>query len=177
MSVLPIVIAPDRRLKVRCKPVETVDDKVRAMLEDMLDTMYEAPGIGLAAPQVSDERRLVVIDVAREEEDPAPIRFVNPEIVWASDETCVMNEGCLSIPDVYYDVTRPERVRARYLDETGAEQEIEADGLLARCIQHEIDHLDGVLFIDHVSRLKRNMTLAKMKKLKASRAKNRPTGP
>ena len=173
MAPLPIVIAPDRRLKAKCKPVEAVDDKVRAKLDAMLETMYDAPGIGLAAPQVGDERRLVVIDVAREGEDPAPLRLVNPEVLWTSDETIVMNEGCLSIPDIYHDVTRPERIRAVYLDETGARQEIDADGLLARCILHEIDHLDGVLFIDHVSMLKRNMALAKMKKLKASRARKR----
>ena len=167
VTVLPIVIAPDPRLKVNCRPVETVDDDVRAVLDAMLETMYDAPGIGLAAPQVADERRLIVIDVAREGEDPQPLKIVNPEIAWASTETCVMNEGCLSIPDIYYDVKRPERVRVQYLDETGAEREVQADGLLARCLQHEIDHLNGVLFIDHLSRIKRNMTLAKMKKRKA----------
>ncbi len=176
MTILPIVIAPDRRLKVRCKPVEAVDDSVRRKLDEMLETMYDAPGIGLAAPQVGDERRLVVIDVAREGEPPAPLKLVNPEVIWASDEKITMNEGCLSIPEVYYDVTRPERVRARYQDETGAAHEIDADGLLARCIQHEIDHLNGVLFIDHISMLKRNMALAKMKKLKASQAGKRPVG-
>jgi peptide deformylase len=174
MSVLPIVIAPDRRLKFRCKPVDAVNDSVREKLTDMLATMYDAPGIGLAAPQVGDERRLIVIDVAREDDLPEPMQIVNPEILWASDEKCIMNEGCLSIPDVYYDVKRPERVRVKYLDEKGAAQEIEADGLLARCLQHEIDHLDGVLFIDHISLLKRNMALSKMKKLKAGEARNRP---
>lgn len=173
MSVLPIVLAPDRRLKTKCKPVETVNDKVRAKLDDMLATMYDAPGVGLAGPQVGDERRLVVIDVAKEDAPPAPLRLINPEVLWTSDETVVMNEGCLSIPDIYHDVRRPERIRARFLDETGAVQEIDADGLLARCILHEIDHLDGVLFIDHISMLKRNMALSKMKKLKASRARNR----
>ena len=174
MSALPIVIAPDRRLKFRCKPVDAVNDSVREKLTDMLATMYDAPGIGLAAPQVGDERRLIVIDVAREDDLPEPMQIVNPEILWASDEKCIMNEGCLSIPDVYYDVKRPERVRVKYLDEKGAAQEIEADGLLARCLQHEIDHLDGVLFIDHISLLKRNMALSKMKKLKAGEARNRP---
>lgn len=174
MTVLPILIAPDRRLKTRCAPVATVDQSVRDRLDEMLATMYDAPGIGLAAPQVGDERRLVVIDVAREDEPPAPLKLVNPEIAWTSNETCVMSEGCLSIPDIYYDVARPERVVARYLDETGAPQEIEADGLLARCLQHEIDHLNGVLFIDHVSMLKRNMAISKMKKLKASLAGKRP---
>lgn len=174
MSVLPIVIAPDRRLKFRCKPVDAVNDSVREMLTDMLATMYDAPGIGLAAPQVGDERRLIVIDVAREDDPPKPMQIVNPAILWVSDAKCIMNEGCLSIPDVYYDVRRPEQVRVKYLDETGTTQEIEADGLLARCLQHEIDHLDGALFIDHISLLKRNMALSKMKKLKAGEARNRP---
>ncbi len=174
MSVLPIVIAPDRRLKFRCKPVDAVDDGVRAQLADMLATMYDAPGIGLAAPQVGDERRLIVIDVARDDDPPEPMQIVNPKILWESDKKCIMNEGCLSIPDVYYDVKRPEQVRVKYLDETGTKQEVEADGLLARCLQHEIDHLDGVLFIDHISSLKRNMALSKAKKLKASEARNRP---
>jgi len=174
MSALPIVIAPDRRLKFRCKPVDAVNDSVREKLTDMLATMYDAPGIGLAAPQVGDERRLIVIDVAREDDPPAPMQIVNPEILWASDEKCIMNEGCLSIPEVYYNVKRPEQVRVKFLDETGATQEVDADGLLARCLQHEIDHLDGVLFIDHISLLKRNMALSKMKKLKAGEARNRP---
>lgn len=174
MSLLPIVIAPDRRLKIRCRPVESVDESVQTTLADMLATMYDAPGIGLAAPQVADDRRMLVVDVAREGEPPQPMQFVNPEIEWASDETCVMSEGCLSIPDIYYDVTRPERVTVSYLDQDGGACDIEADGLLARCLQHEIDHLNGVLFIDHVSMLKRNMALSKMKKLKAARAKRRP---
>ena len=175
MTVLPIVIAPDQRLKVRCKPVTVVDDSVRAQLAAMLATMYDAPGIGLAAPQVGDDRRLIVIDVAREGETPTPLQLVNLDIAWASKETCVMNEGCLSIPEIYYDVKRPTSVRATYLDQRGDTQEIEADGLLARCLQHEIDHLNGVLFIDHISMLKRNMALSKMKKLKAAGANNRPS--
>jgi len=174
MSILPILIAPHRRLKTKCAPVEAIDDTVLAALDDMLATMYDAPGIGLAAPQVDDGRRLIVIDVAREEEPPAPMKLINPEIRWKSEETSVASEGCLSIPDIYYDVKRPERIAATYLDETGAKRELEADGLLARCLQHEIDHLNGVLFIDHVSLLKRNMALSKMKKLKAARAANRP---
>lgn len=173
MATLPILIAPDRRLKTKCKPVEAVTDAVRAKLDAMLQAMYEAPGIGLAGPQVGDERRLVVIDVAPEDDPPDPMRLINPEITWTSTETVVMNEGCLSLPEIYHDVRRPEKIRATYLDETGSAQEIEADGLLARCILHEVDHLNGVLFIDHVSMLKRNMALAKMKKLKASRARSR----
>ena len=171
MAILPILLAPDRRLKVKCKPVEAVTDAVRAKLDAMLQAMYHAPGVGLAAPQVGDERRLVVIDVAPEDAPPEPMRLVNPEITWTSDETVVMNEGCLSLPDIYCDVRRPVRIRATYLDETGSAQEIEADDLLARCILHEVDHLNGVLFIDHVSMLKRNMALAKMKKLKAKRSR------
>lgn len=173
MTTLPILIAPDRRLKTKCNPVAVVDDAVRARLDAMLATMYDAPGIGLAAPQVGDTRRLIVIDVARDGEEPTPIRIVNPKIAWVSDDTSVMSEGCLSIPDIYYDVTRPARIVATFLDETGAEQEVEADGLLARCIQHEVDHLNGVLFIDHVSMLKRNMALAKMRKLKAAQGGKR----
>lgn len=173
MTALPILIAPDRRLKTKCEPVAAVDDAVRQKLEVMLETMYDAPGIGLAAPQVGDTRRLIVIDVARDGEEPRPLRIVNPDITWMSDETCVMSEGCLSVPDIYYEVTRPERIVAAYLDENGAPQELEADGLLARCIQHEVDHLNGVLFIDHVSMLKRNMALSKMRKLKAAQAGKR----
>lgn len=175
MSVLPLVIAPDQRLKTRCKPVDSVTDGVRATLESMLATMYDAPGIGLAAPQIGDDRRLIVMDIAREDDPPEPMRIINPEILWTSDKTCIMNEGCLSIPDIYYDVKRPESVRVAYLDEAGTELEIEAGGLLARCLQHEIDHLNGVLFIDHISLLKRNMALSKMKKLKAEQARNRPS--
>lgn len=177
MAILPIVIAPDRHLKFRCNPVEDVTDSVRAKLDDMLSTMYDAPGIGLAAPQVSDDRRLIVIDAAREDDPPAPLKIINPEILWTSGETCVMSEGCLSIPDIYHDVKRPERVRVAYLDETGAALEVEADGLLSRCLQHEIDHLNGILFIDHISLLKRNMALKKMRKLKAEHARNKPSRP
>lgn len=173
MAILPILIAPDRRLKTMCKPIETVTDAVRAKLDAMLRAMYDAPGVGLAAPQVGDERRLVVMDVASEDAPPKPMKLINPEIAWSSSETVVMNEGCLSLPEIYHDVRRPARIRATYLDENGSAQEIEADGLLARCILHEVDHLNGVLFIDHVSMLKRNMALSKMKKLKASRARSR----
>jgi peptide deformylase len=138
----------------------------------MLETMYDAPGIGLAAPQIGLTKRLIVIDVAGKDEEPQPLKIVNPEIVWSSDEESTYEEGCLSLPGHYADVTRPAAVRVKYLDETGAAQEIEADGLLATCLQHEIDHIDGVLFIDHLSALKRNMILRKMTKAKKQRAED-----
>ena len=168
-------------LKRKADPVETVDDEVRALLADMLATMYEAPGIGLAAPQVGVSRRLVVLDVAErraaeegeaadetegEAVEPRPMKLINPEVVWVSDETSTYEEGCLSIPDYYEDVERPAAVRVRYQDETGAAHEIEADGLLATCLQHEIDHLDGTLFIDHISRLKRDRVTKRFAKAK-----------
>ncbi len=166
MATRPIVIAPDPVLKQVCEPVETIDADVVACLDDMLETMYAAPGIGLSAPQIADLRRLIVCDVAREGEDPQPYRMVNPEIVWRSDEIVAAEEGCLSIPDQYAEVERHREVRVQYLDPDGQEREIAAEGLLSACIQHEIDHLDGVLFVDYLTPLKRNMILRKMKKLK-----------
>ena len=166
MAKLPIVLAPDPVLKQTCQPVETIDDDVRARLDDMVETMYAAPGIGLSAPQVADKRRLIVCDVAREGESSQVFKMVNPEIVWRSDEKVVAEEGCLSIPDHYGDVSRFREIKVTYLDPEGASQEVEANGLLSACIQHEIDHLDGVLFIDYLTPLKRNMILRKMKKLK-----------
>ncbi len=168
MALLPIVLAPDRRLKTVCKPVEQVDDGVRALLKNMLETMYDAPGIGLAAPQVGDNRRLIVVDVARDGDEPEPYCMVNPELRWVSEDVVTMNEGCLSLPDVFVDVDRPERVRLAYLDENGDEHEIEADGLFARCIQHEIDHLNGVLHVDYLSRIKRDLTLRKLARTKSA---------
>jgi peptide deformylase len=166
MALLPIIYAPDQRLKIKCRTVETVDQSVRDLMADMLETMYAAPGIGLSAPQVGDTRRIIVCDVAREGEDPQPIRLVNPEIVWSSDEILINEEGCLSLPDHFAEVERPSDVRVRYLDENGESQEIEAGGLLAACVQHEMDHLEGILFVDYLSPLKRNIILRKMKKLK-----------
>ncbi len=166
MAILPIIHAPDPRLKITCRAVGAVDDGVRALIDDMLETMYTAPGIGLAAPQVGDDRRLIVCDVAREDEPPQPIKLVNPEIVWAGPELALVEEGCLSLPEHYAEVERPSRVGVRYLDETGTPREIEAEDLLAACLQHEIDHLEGILFVDHLSALKRSMILRKMKKLK-----------
>ncbi|MFO0986225.1 MAG: peptide deformylase [Alphaproteobacteria bacterium] len=166
MALLPILTAPDARLKKKAKPVGKVDDGVRTLMADMLETMYAAPGIGLAAPQVGVGLRLIVLDVAREGEQKAPMKLANPEIVWASDDDNVYEEGCLSVPEHYAEVVRPRAVKVRYLDEAGAEREVEAEGLLATCLQHEIDHLDGILFLDHLSALKRNMILRKLLKEK-----------
>jgi len=164
MALRPIICIPDTRLRVKSQPIERVDDDVRRLMDDMLETMYDAPGIGLAAIQIAIPKRVVVIDTAKEGEDARPICFVNPEIVWSSEEKKVYQEGCLSIPEYYEDVERPARVKARYLDREGRENELEADGLLATALQHEIDHLNGVLFIDHISRLKRERIVKKFQK-------------
>src|SRR5438445_9977136 len=169
MALLPIITAPDPRLKVKAKPVAMVDAKVRRLMDDMLETMYHSIGIGLAAPQVGEAQRVLVIDVAREGEPPQPMRLANPEILWHSDETMLANEGCLSLPEHYADVARPAAIRLRYLDHENEIREIDAKGLLATCLQHEIDHLDGVLFVDHISTLKRGMILRKLAKSKRSR--------
>ena len=166
MAMLSIITAPDPRLKVKCKPVERVDRQVRRLMDDMLETMYAAPGIGLAAPQVGVRKRVLVVDVAKEADKPAPLCMANPEILWTSDELVSYEEGCLSLPDQYAPVERPARCRVRYLDENNELRELETEGLLATCIQHEIDHLDGVLFVDHLSALKRNMILRKLAKAK-----------
>jgi peptide deformylase len=167
MTIRPIVTLPDPILKTISKPVAGVDDEVRALFNDMLETMYDAPGIGLAAVQIGMPRRLVVIDAVREDDAPRnPICFANPEIVWASEELSEYEEGCLSIPEVYDMVTRPAEVKVRFLDRDGAEQEMHCSGLLATCIQHEIDHLNGVLFIDYLSRLKRERIIKKFAKAK-----------
>lgn len=166
MPIRPIITAPDPRLKVKARPVEKVDDNIRRLMDDMLSTMYAAPGIGLAAPQVGETVRVIVLDVAERDEDPQPMRLANPEIVWASDETVSCEEGCLSLPDHYAEVERPARVRVRYLDYQNEVREIEADGTLATCLQHEMDHLEGTLFVDHISALKRGIILRKLKKLK-----------
>ena len=163
--ILNVAFPEDARvLKTPAVAVGAVDDAVRALADDMLETMYAAPGIGLAAPQVGDGRRIVVMDLAREDEPRAPKVFVDPVITWRSEETKPWNEGCLSIPEVFEDVERPARVRVTYLDRSGARVEEEADDLYAVCLQHEIDHLDGVLFTDHLSRLKRDRALSKVKK-------------
>ena len=170
MALLPIITAPDPRLKIKAKPVAAVDAKVRRLMDDMLETMYRAIGIGLAAPQVGVAQRVLVVDVAREGEMPQPMRIANPEILWRSEELMTANEGCLSLPEHYADVERPAAIRLRYLDHENEIREIEARGLLATCIQHEMDHLDGLLFVDHISSLKRGMILRKLAKAKKSRA-------
>jgi peptide deformylase len=169
MALLPIITAPDPRLKIKARTVAKVDDKVRRLMDDMLETMYQAIGIGLAAPQVGVAQRVIVIDAARDGEKPNPIRMANPEILWRSEEGVVANEGCLSLPEHYADVTRAAEIRVRYLDHQNEIREMPAKGLLATCIQHEIDHLDGVLFVDHISTLKRGMILRKLAKAKRSR--------
>ncbi len=169
MALLSIITAPDPRLKVKSRPVERVDASLRRLMDDMLETMYAAPGIGLAAPQVGVTKRVLVLDVAREGEAPAPLRMANPEVIWTSEEIASMEEGCLSLPDEYAPVARPARCRVRYLDHENELREIEADGLLAACIQHEIDHLEGVLFVDHISTLKRGIILRRLQKARKAK--------
>jgi peptide deformylase len=170
MARLPILVAPDPRLKLKAKRVETVDDALRTLMNNMLETMYDAPGIGLAAPQVAASVRVVVIDISKEGEPRTPLRLINPEITWVSDEDNTYEEGCLSVPEHYADVVRPARVKVRYTDENNQTQQLEADGLLATVVQHELDHLDGVLFVDHLTSLKRNMILRKLQKAGKSTA-------
>ena len=165
MSVKPLIILPDPLLRQVSKPVERVDAPLLSFAQDMLDTMYHAPGIGLAAIQVGEPIRLVVIDLAKEGEPPAPQILINPEIVASGDDVNIHEEGCLSIPDYYAEVERPGSVTVRYLDKEGKQRELAADGLLATCLQHEIDHLNGKLFIDHISKLKRDMVVRKFRKL------------
>ena len=164
MALRDIITVPDARLKQVSTPVETVDDALRALMDDMLETMYAAPGIGLAAVQIGVPKRVIVMDLARADEDKAPRYFVNPEILWSSEETAPYEEGCLSVPDIYDEVERPARVKLRYLNYQGELVEEDAEGVFAVCIQHEMDHLEGVLFIDHLSRLKRERAVAKVKK-------------
>lgn len=171
-GLLPILVVPDPRLRRKARPVTDADAAaVRALAPRMLATMYAAPGIGLAAPQVGVDLRLVVLDLAPKEAPPAPMVLVNPEIVAASAETAVREEGCLSLPGQYAEVERPARVTVRWRDLEGARHEIEAEGLLGVCLQHEIDHLDGVLFIDHLSPLKRNMLLRRLAKERKAKAR------
>jgi len=171
MALRKIVFHPDPRLKKRCDPVDAVDEEVRALMQDMLETMYDAPGVGLAAPQVGVLKRVLVMDVVKEDEGaPAPLLMANPEVTWASDALNTHEEGCLSIPEEFANVARPAEVRVRYLDENGAAQEIDCDGLLATCVQHEIDHLNGKLFIDYLGPVKRSMITGRMKKRKKERA-------
>ncbi|MDR6769860.1 peptide deformylase [Azospirillum sp. BE72] len=170
MARLPILVAPHPILKRKAQPVAEVDARVVKLMDDMVETMYDANGIGLAAPQVGVLDRVIVVDVHEKGEPANPIRLANPEIVWSSDEKAVCEEGCLSVPEQYAEVTRPQRIRVRYLDEKNQQQEIEADGMLATCIQHEIDHLNGVLFVDYLSMLKRNILLKKVQKMQKATA-------
>ena len=169
MALRTIITLPDPRLRQKSLPVAAIDSGIEALIDDMLETMYAAPGIGLAAIQIAVPKRVLVIDVAKKEDEnaaPDPQSFINPEILWASEELSTYQEGCLSIPEFFEDIERPARIRVGYLDRAGRPQEIEADGLLATCLQHEIDHLDGVLFIDHLSRLKRARITRKFAKTK-----------
>lgn len=164
MSIKPLIILPDPLLRQVSTPFEQVDADVKRLADDMFETMYDAPGIGLAAIQIGVAKRMLVLDVAKEGEEKNPIAFINPEILSSSDERSTYEEGCLSIPDYYAEVERPAALTVRYVDLSGKEQTIEADGLLATCLQHEIDHLNGVLFIDYISRLKREMVIKKFTK-------------
>jgi peptide deformylase len=170
MAIRDIILLPDKQLRLVSEPVTTVDDAIRTLVADMFETMYDAPGIGLAAIQVAVPKRVVTMDLAHKTEEKRPRVFINPEIVWTSEETNVYEEGCLSIPEVHEDVERPERVRVRWMDLDGKTHEETVDGLFATCIQHEIDHLNGVLFIDHISRLKRHFITKRFTKLAARRA-------
>ncbi len=166
MAVLPLVIAPDARLNIPSQKVNVVDDAVRTLAKDMLDTMYANEGIGLAAVQVGVHKKVIVVDVGVRTGTPAPRVFINPEIIQESDDISVYNEGCLSFPDQFSEVERPAHISVKYLDEQGAEHTIKAEGILATCLQHEIDHTNGVVFVDHISSLKRDMILRKLKKAK-----------
>jgi peptide deformylase len=165
MALREILVVPHPVLKQVSQTVDKVDDELRALMDDMLETMYDAPGIGLAAIQIGVAKRVIVMDLARQDEPPQPRYFVNPEILWASEETAPYEEGCLSVPEIYDEVERPSKVKLRYLNYHGEQIEEEAEGLYAVCIQHEMDHLNGVLFIDHLSRLKREQAVKKVKKL------------
>jgi peptide deformylase len=170
MAIRPILTVPDPRLKLKSKPVEGgVTDAHRRLMDDMLETMYAAPGIGLAAIQIGEPLRIVVMDLAGKDEPRAPRYFVNPEVLWASDETKPWEEGCLSVPEIYDEVERPARIKIRFLDYHGDEITEDAEGLFAVCFQHELDHLEGVVFLDHLSRLKRDSAIRKVKKAQRDR--------
>jgi peptide deformylase len=164
MAVRPIITLPDPRLRLVSKPVGKIDAEIRKLAEDLLETMYEAPGIGLAAIQIGVPKRVFTMDLAKKDEPKTPQVYVNPEVLWASEERSTYEEGCLSIPEFYEEVERPSQVKVRYTDLDGEQHEIEANGLLATCLQHEIDHLNGVLFIDYLSKLKRGRVLKKFSK-------------
>ena len=173
MSLLNILLHPDPRLKKTCPPVADVSDELRALAENMLETMYDAPGIGLAAPQIGSDARMFVMDWAQRDDDetPNPMVLINPEIIASSDEESVYNEGCLSLPELFEDVTRPAEITMKFIDLNGNEQTKDFGGIWATCAQHEFDHLNGVLFIDHLSRTKRQMLTKKMVKYKKELAR------
>ncbi len=175
MALRPILLHPDPRLKAVAKPVAQIDEGVRGLAQDMLETMYDAPGIGLAAPQVGVMSRLIVMDCSKSDDEARPLALVNPEIVWRSEETAPYEEGCLSIPDHFADVVRPLEVEVAWTDLDGQPQRERFDGLWAVCVQHEIDHLNGKLFIDYLGPIKRQMITRKMEKLKRDIAREVPT--
>ncbi len=170
MAILPVIVAPDSRLTVTSAPVERVDATLRTLMDDMLETMYAAPGVGLSAVQVGVPKRVIVIDIALRDEPRAPLRLVNPEIVWSSDETVTNEEGCLSLPNQFAEVTRPAAVAIRHLDDDDERRELRAEGMLAMCIQHEMDHLEGILFVDRISAIRRSTILRRLVKARRSRA-------
>jgi peptide deformylase len=172
MAIRPLVILPDPQLRLVSEPVASITPEIRQLAADMLDTMYDAPGVGLAAIQIGVPKRVITMDVSKSETEKAAMVLINPEVVWASEEKRVYEEGCLSIPEYYEEVERPDRVRFRYTNLDGETIEQDADGLLATCVQHEIDHLNGVLFLDHLSKLKRDRVITKFKK-----AAKRAAGP
>ena len=166
MAILPIIIAPDPRLKAECDPVEKVTPELVKLMDDMLDTMYDAPGIGLAAIQIGISKRIIVLDISKDPKKKEPMYFVNPEKVYASKDQATYEEGCLSVPGQFAEIDRPDKCHIKYLDYNGDSKELKADGLLATCIQHEMDHLEGILFIDYLSKLKRSMITKKLSKQK-----------
>jgi peptide deformylase len=174
MALLSVITAPDPRLRAKSLPVDGVDGEVRALMDNMLETMYAVPGVGLAAPQVGVLKRVIVIDVAEKDEAPAPLMLANPEIKWASKETLVCEEGCLSVPQHFAEVSRAQAIRLGFLDYDNKGSELETEGRLAACIQHEIDHLNGVLFIDYLSVLKRRIILRKLTKARKLQAQKIP---
>jgi peptide deformylase len=164
MAVREIIILPDKRLRLVSEPVKQIDAGIKKLVDELFETMYDAPGIGLAAIQIGIPKRVITLDLSKKEDNQEPQVFINPEIVWTSDETAKYEEGCLSIPDYYEEVERPAEVKVKYLDRDGKPREIAAKGLLATCLQHEIDHINGVLFIDHLSKLKRDRVIKKFAK-------------
>jgi peptide deformylase len=164
MALREIIKLPDKRLRLRSEPIKRIDAAIRKLVDDLFETMYEAPGIGLAAIQIGVPKRVVTMDLSKKEDDHKPQTFINPEVIWKSAETSKYEEGCLSIPEFYEEVERPAQVKVKYLDIDGNAQEIEASGLLATCLQHEIDHINGVLFIDYISKLKRDRIVKKFAK-------------